>query len=396
LPDIPDRRLLGPEEQRSPRRAKVAINGTINRNYLLAGDAADALASLSRDFEGSVRLALLDPPYNTSSKFHHYRDSQKSDVWLAERRLHLASIHQLLSRSGSVWMHLDDSELHYCKIMMDGLFGRENYVGTVVWQKTMSRENRTAISTTHEYILVYAKDKKVWARHRNALPPTSDQLNRYKNPDNDPRGPWTSGDMTAKAGPGRRAAQFYELVAPGGRTLQPAPGMAWRYTKERLLELIADGRVNFGASQNNMPRLKRFLSETQGGLVPTTWWAAEEVGTTDSAKKQLRKLFPALVPFETPKPEELTSRIIHIASDPGDLVLDCYAGSGTTPAVAHKMSRRWIAVERQQRTIEEFLRPRIEAVIGGEQGGVSSTFSWAGGGAYEFRPYEDKADTSVM
>lgn len=396
MPDIPDRRLVGSEEERAPRPANVPTGGSTDQNYLLAGDAGEALASLSRDFAGSVRLALLDPPYNTSSNFHHYRDSQRSDVWLAERRLHLASIQALLSESGSVWMHLDDSELHHCKIMMDGLFGRENYVGTVVWQKTMSRENRTDISTTHEYILVYAKNKKVWARCRNTLPPTPEQLDRYKNPDNDPRGPWTSGDMTAKAGPGRRAAQFYELVAPGGRTLQPAPGMAWRYTQERLLELVADGRVNFGASQNNMPRLKRFLSETQGGLVPTTWWAADEVGTTDSAKKQVRKLFPELVPFETPKPEELAARIIHIASDPGDRVLDCYAGSGTTAAVAHKMSRRWIAVERESRTIDDFLRPRIEAVIQGEQGGVSSTFSWRGGGTFEFRRQEDQAAASVI
>lgn len=396
MPDIPDRRLMGSEEQRSPRRAKVAVKGTTDRNYLLAGDAGDALAGLSQDFVGSVRLALLDPPYNTSSNFHHYRDSQKSDVWLAERRTHLASIHQLLSDSGSVWMHLDDSELHYCKIMMDGLFGRENYVGTVVWQKTMSRENRTDISTTHEYILVYAKSKKIWSRERNALPPTPEQLARYKNPDNDPRGPWTSGDMTAKAGPGRRAAQFYGLVAPSGRVLQPAPGMAWRYTQDRLLELIADGRVTFGPNQNNMPRLKRFLSETQGGLVPTTWWSASEVGTTDTAKKQLRKLFPDLVPFETPKPEELASRIIHIASNPGDLVLDCYAGSGTTPAVAHKMSRRWIAVEREQRTFDEVLRPRLDAVVAGDQGGISGTFCWRGGGEFQVEDHRPGADASVM
>jgi hypothetical protein len=158
--------------------------------------------------------------------------------------------------------------------------------------------------------------------------------------------------------------------------------MAWRFTKERFDELLADGRITFGLDGQNMPRLKRFLSETQEGLVPTTWWAGDEVGTTDRAKKQLRKLFPDLIPFETPKPEELAARVIQIATKPGDFVLDCYAGSGTTPAVAHKMARQWIAVEREDRTFDEFLLPRIKRVVDGEQGGVSRTSGWTGGGSF--------------
>lgn len=354
-------------------------------NLLVVGDADDALPPLAAAHPGEVRLALLDPPYNTSSTFHHYRDSQDSGAWLAERRRHLVHVHELLRDDGSLWLHLDDSELHYCKVMLDGIFGRPNYVATVVWQKTLSRENRTAISTTHEYVLVYAKDRRAWARRRHPLPATDDQVDRYRNPDGDPRGPWTSGDLTAKAGPGRRAAQFYDLVAPGGRVLRPAPGMAWRYTRERLEELIADGRVTFGPAGNNMPRLKRFLAEKQPGLVPTTWWPGSEVGTTDTAKKQLRRLFPDLVPFETPKPEELVERIVHIATDPGELVLDCYAGSGTTPAVAHRMGRRWIAVERERRTVDEFLRPRLDAVAGGAYDEV---------GAQDMRTWNRYSDTS--
>jgi adenine-specific DNA-methyltransferase len=158
--------------------------------------------------------------------------------------------------------------------------------------------------------------------------------------------------------------------------------MAWRFTKERLDELMADGRVWFGAGGNNMPRLKRFLAETQRGLVPTTWWPGDEVGTTDSAKKQLRKLFPHLVPFETPKPEELVARVLQIATNAGDTVLDCYAGSGTTAAVALKMGRAFLVAERETETVNLFLRPRIIATIAGESGGVSDKLGWTGSGSF--------------
>lgn len=352
-------------------------------NHIIHGDAGLVLGNLAGQ-GGGVRLALLDPPYNTKSTFHHYGDRQASDVWLETRRRHMQLIREVLDPLGSVWIHLDDSEHHYARVMFDEVFGRANYVSTLVWQKTLSRENRTAISSAHEYILVYAKDRKAWARNRNLLDPTPDQLARYKNPDNDPRGPWTSGDTTAKAGPGRRAAQFYDVFLPSGRKVAPAPGMAWRYTRERLDEMIAEGRIWFGRNGDNMPRVKRYLSETQGGLVPTTWLPGDEVGTTDSAKKELRRLFPDMVPFETPKPELLTARIIKIATDPGDLVLDCYGGSGTSAAVSHKLGRRWITIERERRTIDEVLVPRLQRVIAGEQGGVSSQVGWTGGGSFNF------------
>lgn len=361
----------------------------VNVAYL--GDADDVLRELTETAKGTVRLALLDPPYNTTSLFHHYADRARSDDWLEVRRRHAVMIRSLLSTDGSIWMHLDDNELHYAKIMLDEVFGRKNYVGTIVWQKTLSRENRTDISTTHEYVLVYAKNKVVWSRTRNKLKPTDDQLARYRNPDDDPRGPWTSGDMTAKAGPGRRAAQFYDLELPSGRVVSPAKGMAWRFTRDRLDELIDDGRVSFGPRGDSVPRLKRFLSETQGGLVPTTWWPGDEVGTTDLAKKELRRLFPDAIPFETPKPERLARRIIEIATDPGDVVLDCYGGSGTSAAVAHKLARGWIICEREQRTFDEVLIPRIEKVIAGDAGGVSDEVRWSGGGSFEVRRAHPRA-----
>lgn len=354
-------------------------------NVAYLGGAQQLLEELIDGREGTIRLALLDPPYNTTSVFHHYTDRTKSGDWLEERRSHVELVRDLLTGDGSLWMHLDDSELHYAKVMLDEVFGRKNYVGTIVWQKTLSRENRTDLSTTHEYVLVYAKNKLVWSRTRNKLAPTEDQLARYKNPDHDPRGPWTSGDMTAKAGPGRRAAQFYDLTLPSGRIVTPAKGMAWRFTRDRLEELIADGRVSFGPSGDSVPRLKRFLSETQGGLVPTTWWPGDEVGTTDLAKKELRRLFPDMVPFETPKPERLARRIIEIATDPGDVVLDCYGGSGTSAAVAHKLGRGWVIGEREQRTFDEVLVPRLNKVVAGDDGGISAEVRWSGGGSFEVR-----------
>jgi adenine-specific DNA-methyltransferase len=355
-------------------------------NRLVVGDALSILRSVRPELEGAVELALLDPPYNTRSNFHHYRDQAAHDRWLENRRAEVEALLPLLRQTGSLWMHLDDSEMHYAKVMLDGVLGRQNFVATVVWQTTLSRENRTDISDTHEYLLVYARDRQAWRGRRNLLPLGEEQLARYANPDGDARGAWTSGDMTAKAGPGRRAAQFYEVTLPSGRVVRPAQGMAWRFTRARFDELVADGRVTFGPRGESVPRLKRFLAETRQGLVPTTWWPGAEVGTTDSAKKHLRRLFPALVPFETPKPEELVARILQIATDPGDLVLDPHAGSGTTPAVAHKLRRRWLAVERQVRTVEEFLLPRLDAVVAGaDPGGATATAAWRGGGGFEVR-----------
>lgn len=218
------------------------------------------------------------------------------------------------------------------------------------------------ISTTHEYILAYAKDKKLWTKARNKLSAGQDQLGRYSNPDDDPRGPWTSGDLTAKAGPGRRESQFYDLVTPSGRVVTPSKGTAWRFTRERMDQMIAENRIYFG-SGNRVPRLKRFLSETGASLVPNTWWPGEEVGTADSAKRHLKAMFPGLIPFETPKPEELAARIINISTNPGDTVIDIYGGSGTTAAVSQKLGRRWITCEREDRTFYEFLKPRLDLVV---------------------------------
>lgn len=355
---------------------------TDGESVLIRGDATSTLQSIQK-ISGIARLILIDPPYNRRTKFHHYNDSTSRENWLLTLKTHCLELRELLTQDGSLWMHIDDAEMARAREMLDSIFGVANFVATIVWQKTVSRDNRTPISTSHEYILVYAKKKYEWHKFRHKLVATEDQLRRYKNPDNDPRGPWTSGDLTAKAGPGRRAAQFYDLRIPSGRIVSPATGTAWRYTKERLQELIEDNRIDFG-NGNKMPRLKRFLSEVEPGLVPDTWWSGDEVGTADTAKRHLKLMFPDLIPFETPKPEELTSRVIHIATNPGDLVIDIYGGSGTTAAVAHKMGRRWLTVEKESRTFCEFTLPRLNLVTKGlDSGGITNKFNWTGGGQFK-------------
>lgn len=319
------------------------------------------LLSVLKESNNKVKMALIDPPYNRRTKFHHYNDSMCRDKWVDTLETHCRLLRDCLHEDGSLWMHIDDAEMIRARITLDRIFGEKNFVASIVWQKSLSRDNRTLISATHEYILVYAKDRTLWKQTRNKLPPTEEQLSRYRNKDNDPRGPWTSGDLTAKAGPGRRASQFYDLQLPSGRTVRPATGTAWRYTKDRLDEMIADNRIYFG-SGDSMPRLKRFLSEVDAGLVPNTWWSGEEVGTADSAKKHLKSIFPELTPFETPKPEELVKRAIRIATNENDYVIDIYGGSGTTAAVAEKLNRRWLTSEKEERTFYEFTLPRIKYV----------------------------------
>lgn len=362
----------------APSLGELVVEG---RCVLVNNDAASCLEQLGEAPVG-IRLALIDPPYNRRTKFHHYNDSSSRDRWVADIQLSCTNLRRHMRDDGSLWMHIDDAEMPSARAALDDIFGRRNFVATIVWRKTVSRDNRMPISTTHEYILVYAKNKQSWFKSRHKLPATKEQRARYKNPDDDPRGPWTSGDLTAKAGPGRRREQFYSIVTPSGRVVTPATGTCWRYTRERLQELIDENRVDFG-SGDKMPRLKRFLSEVDPGLVPDTWWEGPNIGTADSAKRHLKTLFPSAIPFETPKPEELTARILHIATNPGDLVVDVYGGSGTTAAVAMKTGRRWLLAEREGRTFREFTLPRLRLVAEGrDSGGVSGQYNWTGGGLF--------------
>ncbi len=374
-------------------------------NLLIRGDALNALTSLTRlpefarEYVGKVRLAYIDPPFNTQQSFLHYDDALEHSVWLTMMRDRLAQIQALLSPDGSVWVHLDDSEMAYCRVVLDELFGRQNFVATVVWEKARGARGDTDVTTTHDYILVFAKDRSIWKDARNLLPRTEDQLGRYKNPDNDPRGPWRQGaDGTAKSG-GERYR--FPITLPSGRTVQPPRGNYWRFSEETFRRLKADNRIHFGVDGDGLPVVKRFLSEIKAGVVPTTWWPANEVGSNQEARRDhLRKLLPDLEPFATPKPERLLHRIISLGTAPGDVVLDCFAGSGTSAAVAHKLGRRWIAIEREISTIEKHTVPRLSKVLNGEDtGGVTDVTGWEGGGGFrvlDVAPSMFEADSGLV
>lgn len=351
-------------------------------NYLIQSDNLLALERLRDSFAGSVKCVYLDPPYNNGESYRHYFDSLGHDEWLAAVTKRLEVIKSLLAKDGVVWISIDDSELHYLKVASDRVFGRKNFVGTVVWERRTTRENRRAFSRNHEYLLVYAADAKLWAKSRNLMPISDDIRSRYKNPDEDPRGAWQS--ISANVQDGHATPQqFYPIVSPSGVVFLPPKGRCWIYSETKMMEEIRKGNIWFGKGGRNAPRLKSFLTARRGGVVPETMWRAEDVGTTSQAKKELIALFGEEPLFDTPKPERLIQRIIAISTSPGDLVLDAYLGSGTTAAVAHKMGRKYIGVEVGDH-ITTHCVARLKAIINGESGGISSLVDWKGGGGFSF------------
>lgn len=351
-------------------------------NLLIQGDNLDSLTRLRSIYAGRVRSVYLDPPYNNGETYQHYFDSMGHEEWLISVVARLRAIKPLLAENGSVWISIDDSELHYLKVAADEVFGRENFIGTIVWERRTTRENRKAFSRNHEYILSYAKDIRAWSAFRNSMPITADIESRYKNPDNDPRGGWQSVSANVQDGHAT-PQQFYSIAAPNGRMHEAPKGRCWIYTKPKMLQEIKKGNIWFGKDGNGVPRVKKFLEERVGGVAPETLWNARDVGTTTDAKKHLIQLFNTKPLFDTPKPEQLIQRILHISSNPGDIVLDAYLGSGTTAAVAHKMGRTYIGLENGQH-LETHCVHRLQQVIDGESGGISSAVGWTGGGGFDF------------
>ena len=358
----------------------VSVHGDAdNHNWLIQGDNLEALKALLPFHAGRVKCIYIDPPYNTRSAFEHYDDNLEHSQWLSMIYPRLELLRELLAEDGSIWVSIDDNEAHYLKVVMDEIFGRGNFVASNVWQKRYSRENREAIGDAHEYLLLYAKDAEKFKNRRNLLPLGQKQLALYKNPDKDPRGTWQSVSLLAQ---GFRPNQMYEIVAPNGQVHTPPAGNCWKIVKSEYDKLLDNNRIYFGKDGNGVPRRKEFL-ENAKGLVPWTWWPHEDVGHTDEAKKECNVLFGADVSFGTPKPERLIQRILHIATKPGDLVLDSFLGSGTTAAVAHKMGRRWIGIEMGEHA-ETHCLPRLEKVVAGEQGGISAAVNWSGGSGFRF------------
>ena len=347
-------------------------------NMLIHGDNLIALKALEQDYAGKIKCIYIDPPYNTGSAFKHYDDGVEHSVWLSLMQKRLDLLYALLSEDGSLWISIDDDERDYLKILCDEIFGRQNFVCSVIWHKKGTRSNDARwFSDNHDYILVYAKDKQNWKP--NLLPRPDDSMDGYSNPDNDSRGVWASGPCHAKT-PNEK--DIYEVTTPSGRKIMPPPGTSWRFSKEKLDELIKDNRIWFGEKGTNVPRYKRFLTEVQNGFVPTTLWFRDEVGDNQEAKKEVKGIDANDV-FSTPKPERLPQRIVLLATREGDIVLDSFLGSGTTAAVAHKMGRRWIGIELGNHAYTH-CKVRMDKVIDGEQGGISKSVNWQGGGGYKF------------
>ncbi len=348
-------------------------------NRLIFGDNLLALKALEAEFTGKVKCVFIDPPYNTGSAFTHYDDGLEHSIWLGLMRDRLELIHRLLAEDGSLWITIDDNEAHYLKVLCDEIFGRNNFVSNVIWQKKFSPQNDAKwISSSHDHVLCYALDKNRW--FPNALPRSAAMDERYKNPDNDPRGPWTATDLTRAE---HRDRDYWGLVTPSGKTVFPAKGRSWSRPKENIEKLNADGRLWFGPKGSNLPRLKKYLGEMEGGVTPQSIWLHSEVGNNQEAKKEILQLDAETV-FDTPKPERLIYRILHLATSPGDLVLDSFAGSGTTGAVAHKMGRRWIMIELGEHCHTHIV-PRLQKVIdGSDQGGISKIVNWQGGGGFHY------------
>ncbi|NHB02402.1 site-specific DNA-methyltransferase [Helicobacter pylori] len=361
------------------------IHGT-----LIKSENYQALNSLKNRYKETIDCIYIDPPYNTQNNEFIYADNFKRSSWLSmmENRLELA--HKLLSDKGVVFVSIDDNEQAYLKTLMDEVFngggGGDNFVNTIIWEKKYSPQNHAKwFSDNHDFILLYAKDKEIW--RPILLPRTSEMDARYKNLDNDERGVWKSSDLSVGSVVERN---IYPIFNPYTKQeIYPPHGRSWVYSQEKLQELIADNRIFFPTSGSGVPCYKRFLSEVKQGVTPMSLWTYQEVGHTQDAKREIKELFEGQALFDTPKPEALLKRIIEISTQENDLVLDFFAGSGTTCAVAHKLKRKYIGIEMGEH-FDSVILPRLKKVIGGFKSGAAKEFN--GGGVvkvYALESYEE-------
>ena len=388
---------IGKDDSREPIEPRILIEnpdysyGTVetgtlpngkswNGNMLIHGDNLLALKALEQNYTGAVKCIYIDPPYNTGNAFEHYDDGLEHSIWLSLMRERLIILRNLLTEDGSIWISIDADECHYLKVLCDEIFGRPNFIDEVIWQRSYAPINlKKTLSRCHDAILVYAKNKTD-RFELNRLPRSVDANNRYRNLDNDPRGVWKSSDLSV--GPAVQE-NIYPITTPTGRVCYPPEGYSWRLSQSRFQEYLNDNRIWFGPTGNNVPSIKRFLTEVKDGIVAQTLWTYQEVGHNQDAKKEI-KAFGFESVFDTPKPERLIERVLTLGSNLGDLVLDSFLGSGTTAAVAQKMERRYIGVELGQHAYTHCV-PRLKMVTDGtDQGGISKAQNWKGGNGFKF------------
>ncbi|CAG7845423.1 Modification methylase MboII [Pseudoclavibacter triregionum] len=416
-------------------------DGGIHDNLLVTGESGDVLEALTRvpelaeKYVGRVKCVYIDPPFNTEKTFTHYEDNLEHSVWLTMMRDRLVLLKKLLADDGSIWVHLDDSENHRMRVLLDEVFGSDNFVAEVTWEKTYSpRNDAKGISSRTDVILVYGATAQ-WSPNRLARTAAMDA--RYSNPDGDPNGPWKT-DNAVAPGAATHQGMVYAIEQPiTGELIYPPVGSCWRYGQEEMLRIMRGWSEQYGLSdlEDDGERARRCgvpeadvrpgvkgivvlgdkdrarksamtvyergpwpryfpTKKGEGGFARKVWlealpgrtpenlWLHSEVGHTDGAKKEILTLFPHLSPFATPKPESLLTRIIEVSTAPGDIVLDCFAGSGTTAAVSHKLSRRWVTCELLPETVAAFTRARLEKVVAGtDLGGVSTSVEYAPSGS---------------
>ena len=334
---------------------KLSKNIDTTQNLVLKGDNLDSLKILKSHYSGQIKCIYIDPPYNTTNDEFVYPDKfdkeeaevlglanlSESDFarmdfsfktkkshngWLAFMYPRLLLARDLLNKDGVIFISIDDNEQANLKLLCDDVFGEENFVANIIWEKKFAPSNDAKwFSDNHDHILIYSKSKELF--RPNLLERNEEALNRYKNPDNDTRGVWVSGDMTVKT---YNTTYDFEITTPSGRKVSPPKGICWRFSKDKVAELILDNRVWFGENGDNVPRLKRFLNEVKEGITPLTIWYHKDVAHNQEAAQELRKLFEGELYFETPKPVRLIKRIVHLASKDDEIVLDFFAGSGTT------------------------------------------------------------------
>lgn len=357
-------------------------------NLLVRGDALHALRSLASlpefrdEYLGKVKLCYIDPPFNSLRAFAQYDDALKHSVWLTMIRDRLEQIWRLLADDGVVWLHLDNNEVHRARMVCDDVFGEENYRNTVIWRRTTGKSAAVRnLGTMHDTLLVYAKTAA--ATFRPMLLPYDEKYLKDKYSGSDDKGLYTLGDLTA---PGLRkgdsgepwrgidvSARRRHWAAPQLADELIGPSAAGMATRQKLDALAEAGFVQTPGKPGAMPRFKRYLDE-EGGVALGDLWTDITVLNSQSKER---------LGFDTQKPEQLVERIVRIATDPGDIVLDCFVGSGTTAAVAHKLGRRWVACEREQETVEHYVMPRLESVVAGrDPSGITKSAGWEGGGGF--------------
>lgn len=395
----------GKQTDKETESVSTAAASTAAGNKIIHGDNLEALKALLPAYEGKVDCIYIDPPYNTGNESWVYNDNvndpkirkwlekvvgkegedlSRHDKWLCMMYPRLKLLHKLLSKEGAIFISIDDNEQANLRLICDEIFGGFNFINNIIWQKKYSPQNDARyLSDMHDFVLCYTKNKSTW--ERNLLPRGEEQNKRYKNPDTDHRGAWKSSDLSVKT---YNVNTDYEITTPSGRVVSPPSGYCWRVSKEKFIEMVQDNRIWFGKDGNNVPSIKRFLSEVQQGTVPVTLWFRDEVGDNQEAKQDLKQIFDnGDFPFDTPKPYRLIQRVLQIATNKNSIVLDSFAGSGTTAQAVLNLNkedggnRKFILVE-MEKYAESVTAERVKRVIKGY--GEGKKVVEGTGGSFDF------------